>query len=207
VSEREREREREWSEGARSRRTVRKWPWVPSDLEPRITELERTSSNLGVRRWQLRSRIPHTKSSSYNESLLFIFLPNLGPPLWSSGQSSWLQIHRSGFDSLRYQTFLEVVGLERVPLNLVSTIEELLRRKNNGSGLENRDYGRKGSLAPTLWHPLSAKLALTSPTSGGCSVGIVRSQTKAMEFSLVSFRICISHEWHLDRKRNLKLFG
>jgi hypothetical protein len=25
------------------------------------------------------------------------------PPLWSSGQSSWLQIHRSGFDSLRYQ--------------------------------------------------------------------------------------------------------
>jgi hypothetical protein len=29
------------------------------------------------------------------------------------------------------------------------------------------------------------KLALTSPTSGGRSVGIVRSRTKAMEFSLV----------------------
>jgi hypothetical protein len=28
-------------------------------------------------------------------------------------------------------------------------------------------------------------LALTSPTGGGCSVGIVRSRTKAMEFSLV----------------------
>jgi hypothetical protein len=26
-------------------------------------------------------------------------------------------------------------------LSLVSTIEELLERKNNGSGLENRDYG------------------------------------------------------------------
>jgi hypothetical protein len=25
------------------------------------------------------------------------------PPLWSSGQSSWLQIQRSGFDSQRYQ--------------------------------------------------------------------------------------------------------
>jgi hypothetical protein len=28
-----------------------------------------------------------------------------GPPLWSSGQSSWLQIQRSGFDSRRYQMF------------------------------------------------------------------------------------------------------
>ena len=28
------------------------------------------------------------------------------------------------------------------------------------------------------------KLALTSPTGGGCSVGIVRSRTKATEFSL-----------------------
>jgi hypothetical protein len=25
------------------------------------------------------------------------------PPLWSNGQSSWLQIQRSGFDSWRYQ--------------------------------------------------------------------------------------------------------
>jgi len=29
------------------------------------------------------------------------------------------------------------------------------------------------------------KLALTSPTGGGCSVGIVRVRTKATEFSLV----------------------
>jgi hypothetical protein len=33
------------------------------------------------------------------------------------------------------------VGLERGPLSLVSTIEELLERKSSGSGLENRDYG------------------------------------------------------------------
>jgi hypothetical protein len=45
------------------------------------------------------------------------------PPLWSSGQSSWLQ--RSGFDSRRYQIFWEVVGLEWGPLSLVSTTEEL----------------------------------------------------------------------------------
>jgi hypothetical protein len=34
------------------------------------------------------------------------------------------------------------VGLERVPLSLVSTIEELLGRNSSGSGLEIREYGR-----------------------------------------------------------------
>jgi hypothetical protein len=51
------------------------------------------------------------------------------PPLWSSGQSSWLQIQRSGFDSRCYQIFREVVGLERGLLSLVSTIKELLKEK------------------------------------------------------------------------------
>jgi hypothetical protein len=52
------------------------------------------------------------------------------PPLCSSGQSSWLQIQRSEFDSRRYQVFWEVVGLERGPLSLVSLTEELRWRKN-----------------------------------------------------------------------------
>jgi hypothetical protein len=34
------------------------------------------------------------------------------------------------------------VDLERGPLSLVSTTEELLGRKSNGSVLENRKYGR-----------------------------------------------------------------
>jgi hypothetical protein len=50
-----------------------------------------------------------------------------GPPLWSSGQSSWLQIRRPGFDSRNYQK--KVVGLERGQLSLVSTTEEILDRK------------------------------------------------------------------------------
>jgi hypothetical protein len=57
------------------------------------------------------------------------------------GQSSWLQIQRSGFYSRRYQIFSEVVGLERGPLSLVSTMEELLGRNSIGFGLENREYG------------------------------------------------------------------
>jgi hypothetical protein len=65
------------------------------------------------------------------------------PPLWSNGQSSWLQIQRPGFDSLRYQIFWEVVGLELGPLSLVSTIEELFLRKSRGSDLEGLEYGRR----------------------------------------------------------------
>jgi hypothetical protein len=47
-----------------------------------------------------------------------------------------------GFDCRRYQIFWEVVALERGPLSLVSTIEELLGRNSSGSGLENREHGR-----------------------------------------------------------------
>jgi hypothetical protein len=59
------------------------------------------------------------------------------PPLWSSGQISWLHNQRFGFDSRSYQNFWEVVGLEWGPLSIVSTNEELLGRKSSGSGLED----------------------------------------------------------------------
>jgi hypothetical protein len=50
--------------------------------------------------------------------------------------------------------------------------------------LESRDYSCRD---PSRWprgtiYP--QKLALSLPTSGGCSVGLVRSRTQAMEFSL-----------------------
>jgi hypothetical protein len=45
----------------------------------------------------------------------------------------------------------------------------------------------------TMWHPLSAKkLALTSLTSSGHSVGIVRLQTEATEFVL--FVVCLDSD-------------
>jgi hypothetical protein len=50
------------------------------------------------------------------------------------------------------------VGQERGPLSLVSTTEEILERKSNGSCLENRDYGRRGSVTLITWHNLSAKV-------------------------------------------------
>jgi hypothetical protein len=44
----------------------------------------------------------------------------------------------------------------------------------------------QGSVALTTRHPsICKKLALTSPTSGGSSAGIVRSRTQATEFRVV----------------------
>jgi hypothetical protein len=44
-----------------------------------------------------------------------------------------------GIDSQPYQIFWQVGGLERGPLSLVITTEELLEWKSSGFGLENRD--------------------------------------------------------------------
>jgi hypothetical protein len=110
---------------------------------------------------------------------LYMLCRKSRPPLWSSGQSSWLQIHRPAFDSRRYQIFWEVVGLQWGPLSLVSATEELLDRKSSGSGLEIRQYGcRDPSRGPRV-NLYPQKLAGTSPTSGGRSVGIVHSRTQA----------------------------
>jgi hypothetical protein len=122
----------------------------------------------------LRFRTNRGQTDSY--IFICIDVEESRPPLWSSGQSSWLQIQRSGFDSRRYQIFWEVVGLKRGPLSLVSTIEELLERKSNGSGLERGEYSRRD---PPRWprgtlYPQD--LALTSPIIDSRSVGIVRSR-------------------------------
>jgi hypothetical protein len=84
-----------------------------------------------------------------------------------------------GFDSRRYQIFWEVVGLERDPLSLVRIIEELLEWKSSGSGLKNRINGRGEPLRWPRATLYPQKLALTWPTSGGRSVGIVCVRTKS----------------------------
>jgi hypothetical protein len=53
-------------------------------------------------------------------------------------------------------------------------------------GLESREYAH-GDPRYTLY---PQKLALTSPTNGGRSVGIVRSRTKAPEFVFVFMGKC-----------------
>jgi hypothetical protein len=123
-------------------------------------------------------------------------LNNNWPSPWSSGQSSWLQIQRSGFDSWCYQIFWEVVSLERGPLSFLSTIEELLG-KSSGFGLESQEYGcRDMSCWPhdTLY---PQKLEISSQTSGSRSIGIVHSVTQAMKFLvyMCSFYVGMMNMW------------
>jgi hypothetical protein len=151
------------------------------------------------------------------------------PPLWSSGQSSWLQngdvlfflwgtnwiyicyaedsilpLWSSGQSSwLQIHIFWEVVGLERGLLRFVSTIEELFERKSSFSGLESREYG---SMDPSRWprgtiYP--QKLTLSSPTSVNRSVNLVRPQTRVTEFVL-SFVCEQRQKLHVDWKCKLK---
>jgi hypothetical protein len=101
------------------------------------------------------------------------------------------------------------VGLERRPLSLVSTIEELRGRKSSGCGLEIREYGRKD---PSRWPRGTVypqRLALTSPTSGGRTVGIVRWRTQTAEFlSLLSFVLILREKdrqsiWEQGAEENI----
>jgi hypothetical protein len=98
----------------------------------------------------------------------------------------------TGLDSRSYQIFWEVMGLERGPLSLVRTTEELLEWKSSGSRQENRINGRGDPLRWPRDTLYPQKLALTSPTSGGRSVGIVRLRTKGHGVFLSA--ILFSHE-------------
>jgi hypothetical protein len=86
-----------------------------------------------------------------------------------------------GFDCRRYQIFWEVVGLERGPVSLVRRSEELFQG-NSDSGLETEINGHGDSLRWPRDTIYPLKLVLTSPTSGGVSVGIVRWRTETPEF-------------------------
>jgi hypothetical protein len=89
-----------------------------------------------------------------------------------------------GFDSRALQGKKKVVGLERGPLSLVSTTEELLGRKSSGSGLESREYGRRDS---SRWPrgTFYPKNVSTNFADKRRSLGrVVHLRTKATEFFL-----------------------
>jgi hypothetical protein len=78
------------------------------------------------------------------------------------------------------------VGLERGPLSLMSTTEELLGRKSSGSCLESREYGSGDLLHWPRDSLYLQKLTLTSlSVKDSRSVGIGRSRSKATEFNFL----------------------
>jgi hypothetical protein len=105
------------------------------------------------------------------------------------------------------------VVLERVPLSLVRTIEELLEKNNSDSGLENREYGCGEPLRWPRDTLCPQKLTQTSPTIGIRSVGLVCSQTKATKLlwvCLAASPLYVAVEGRCDmllvRKENLLVF-
>jgi hypothetical protein len=92
------------------------------------------------------------------------------------------------------------VCLEQGPLSLVSTTEELLGRNSSGFGLEILEYGRGDPSCWSLGILYPQNLALTSQTSGGRSVDIVRSRNEAMEFRLFFYGK------HVQKQKYIKVF-
>jgi hypothetical protein len=127
-----------------------KWAETCRMIKIRIKEWKTQKQRL--RTVEFDELLWYTRNRMQNHSVKILFML-YGTPLWSSGQSSWLHIQRSGIDSRRYHIFWEVERMERGPLSLVSTTEELLERKSSGSGLESQDYGRSESAALTTRHP------------------------------------------------------
>jgi hypothetical protein len=76
--------------------------------------------------------------------------------VWSSGQSSWLQIQKSWVRFLALSDHYQ------------NGAEELLGRNSSGSGLEIREYGLRDPLYLPRDTLKLQKLALTSPTLRFC---------------------------------------
>jgi hypothetical protein len=100
------------------------------------------------------------------------------PPLWSSGQSSWLQIQRSGFDSRRYKIFWKVWPVNTLPNTRSKrtpwpeSVSELYRP---------RDRRLSAKLVPTFadrwWH-------VASMTDSHCSILCFPDQSRYFFFQV-----------------------
>jgi hypothetical protein len=112
-----------------------------------------------------------------NANTFVILLVAVRPPCGLVIRVPGYRCRGSGFDSRRYEIFWEVVGLERSPLSLVRIIEELLEWKSSGPVQENRFNGCGNPLRWPRDTLYPQKLALSSPTSGGRLVGVVRLRT------------------------------
>jgi hypothetical protein len=108
----------------------------------------------------------------------------MGPPLWSNGQSFWLQIQRSRGPFPAPSDFLRSLGCETGTAQprvdnwgatwMKKIAVQIYKTEINGRG--NSLRWPRNTLYPHM-------VALSSSTSGGSSVGIVRLRTKATEVS------------------------
>ena len=105
------------------------------------------------------------------------------PPLWSSGRSFWLEIQRSRVRSPALPDFLSSSGSGTGSHSASwGQLRSYLNEKSSGSRSRKQRLTAVGNRCADHVTPLyPQKLALTSSTGGGRSVGIVRVRTKATE--------------------------
>jgi hypothetical protein len=150
-----------------------------------------SQQDIGFTKWYLCDlRTSYITRGISNEIYETVFWN--GSPLWSSGQSSWLQIQRLWVQFLAIPDFLISSG---------SGTGSTQPCGYSWGATWKRKYqirSRKHDSRDPLCWPHNTlylqKLALTSLTSGGCLVGIVRSWTKATKFVML-FVLC-SGMWH-----------
>jgi hypothetical protein len=103
-------------------------------------------------------------------------------PLWSSGQSNWLQTQRSWVRFPALPDFMSSSGS-----GIGSTQPQEYKWgatwNSSGSSLETQEDGRRD---PLHWHPM---------TSGGHLVGIVRSRTETTGFVCYGAPFGKNSEW------------
>jgi hypothetical protein len=73
----------------------------PSRQQSALRSLPLAGCLIGFQSSTLKTETIYSSERHIPEYMFFIFA--VRPPLWSSGQSSWLQIQRPRFDSRRYQ--------------------------------------------------------------------------------------------------------
>jgi hypothetical protein len=100
-----------------------------------------------------------TLSFAYVGFVVALFSSGLNRrPLWSSGQSSWLQIQRSLVSFPALPDFLRSSGSGTGSTQPREQFEELLGRNSSGSRSIKSKLRSEGLVALTTWHPLSAKV-------------------------------------------------
>jgi hypothetical protein len=103
------------------------------------------------------------------------------------------------FDSGRYQIFRKLVGLKRDPFSLLRITEKLLKWKDSGSGLENRDLPPWESVALTTRYHISAKVGTTFATSDGRTVVIVRLWANVMGYFFFNLALYLVTHYVMKR--------